>query len=108
MATEPLVIMLFSISLILFGCVMRASELSTKRRIEDWNWRTGSACFFVDSAGLVLLLAMGASALLLSFSVIVPDLELLWLAPMVMLLVADIVTVFLLKESAQLRRRRHA
>lgn len=105
MATELLVIMLFSISLILFGCVLRASGLSGKRRIEDWNWKTSWACFFIDSAGFVLLVAIGASALILPFALIVPDIELLWLAPVLMLLVADTVTVFLLKESAQLRKR---
>lgn len=108
MATELLVIMLFSISCILFACVLRASGLSTKRRIEDWNWRTGMACLFVDSAGFVLLFAMGASVLIMPFSVILPNLELLWLVPMLILLVADIATVFLLKESAQLRRKSHA
>lgn len=108
MATELLVVILFLLSLVLLGCVLRASKLSTKRRIEDWSWRTGVACFFADSAGFILLFALCLSALIVPLPVIGPEREQLWLIPMLILLVADSVTVFLLRESAQLRKKRHA
>lgn len=108
MSTDVLVIVLFLISIGLLGSVLRAPRVAAIRSRESWTYRLVLASLLLDVAGACLMLSLILSTLLFMLSQLAPTADVLWSVPMVLLLGANILALFLLRKSSRLKREKPA